>query len=147
MVSHSKSRRPITGTSESSTATRSIDTPSTSVASTGPDRAKFCVRLENGTKILVPVSQDSTVHDLHVQALRRAKSFGVRGTTNDTTLGSTGSDRIVFCGEDSLGDVLEFTNDSTFTLESFHTAASQIERESVESFDNSSNEVVRRIIA
>jgi hypothetical protein len=135
MVTHSKSKGSVTGTSEPSTVTPSIDTPSTSVASTGPDRARVFVRLENGIKILVPVSQDSTVHDLHVQTLRRAKSFGVRGTTNDTTLGSTGSDRIVFCGEDSLADTLEFTNSSTFTLGSFHTAASQIDQESVEARD------------
>lgn len=36
------------------------------------------------------------------------------------------SNRIVFCREDFLGDTLDFTNDSTFTLETFHTATLQI---------------------
>lgn len=99
------------------TFTGSVGTHS-SVSSSNPDLARVFVQLNNGSKIVVPVAQNSNVHGLHVQALRRATRLGVSGTLDDTVLQTIGNNPVVLFGEDPLIDVLDLTEDSTFSLAS-----------------------------
>ncbi|KAK5944145.1 hypothetical protein PMZ80_003426 [Knufia obscura] len=84
--------------------------------STKPDLARVFVQLENGMKYYVPVAQTSTIHDLHEKALQRAVKFGFQATVEDTFLQTVGAPAITLCGEDSLLEVLDLTEASTFNL-------------------------------
>ncbi|RDL38800.1 Uncharacterized protein BP5553_03140 [Venustampulla echinocandica] len=90
--------------------------PSSITSSSSPDLARVFVRLPNGTKFLVPVPQDANVHELHIQALRRAGKIGVNGTPEDTLLETIGNDPIVLFSDDLLLDVMDLTADNTFGL-------------------------------
>ena len=88
-----------------------------------PDTPRIFVLLPTGTKILVPtppqptVSAPITVHDIHETALIRAQRFGVQGTVENTVLETTGSGSpVALSGEDALLDVLDLTDDNTFSL-------------------------------
>lgn len=96
-----------------------------SVSTANPDQARVFVKLENGKTILVPLPQTSTVHDLHEKALQRAERFGFQGNVNDSFLQTTRAPAISLCGEDSLIDVLDLTDDSTFNLHSLRERPSQ----------------------
>ncbi len=67
----------------------------------------------------MPVPQNSTVYTLHVQALRRAARLGVTATIDDSLLETIGNNQAVLFGEDLLVDVLDLTEDNTFSLRSF----------------------------
>lgn len=97
--------------------TGSVDTH-TSYTSSNPDLARVFVRLPDGTKIVVPVPQNASVDELHRRALQRAARIG---TFNDTVLETTGHDPIVIFGEDAVVDVLDLTEDSTFSMRSFES--------------------------
>jgi hypothetical protein len=110
------------------TFTTSVATDRTT-ASSNPDLARVFVRLDNGSKIVVPIPQSSSVQDLHTQALRRAARLGVIGALSGTHLRTTGPDPIILFGEDPVIDVLDLTEDNTFSLGSLtsnHATASNL---------------------
>jgi hypothetical protein len=113
-------QRSVSGASEGSSATR------TSFSSSNPDLARVFVRLTNGMKIVVPIPQSSTVHGLHAQALQRAAKLGVNGTLDNTVLQTTGKNPVVLFGEDSLIEVLDLTEDSTFSLGSLDSPTASL---------------------
>ncbi|KAF8860928.1 hypothetical protein BDZ45DRAFT_740806 [Acephala macrosclerotiorum] len=114
---HGDQRTVSTTPSEGSGATHA------SLSSSNPDLARVFVQISNGMKIVVPVPQNSTVHGLHAQALRRAARLGVNGTLDNTLLQTTGTNSVILFGEDSLIDILDLTEDSTFSLESLDNSA------------------------
>lgn len=83
-----------------------------------PDSTRVFVQLSSSTRILVPVPEQSTVRDLHQKTLQRAAGFAVRGTLDDTVLETTGSTRppVALYGEDLVLDILDLTEDNTFSL-------------------------------
>jgi uncharacterized protein YegL len=103
-------QRSVSGTSEGSAGTH------TSSSSSNPDLARVFVQLVNGMKIVVPVPQSSTVHGLHAQALHRAARLGVNATLDNSLLQTIGRNPVVLFGEDSLIEVLDLTEDNTFSL-------------------------------
>ncbi|KAL5320182.1 hypothetical protein ACEPPN_010983 [Leptodophora sp. 'Broadleaf-Isolate-01'] len=113
------------GTGEAS-LTESYHTSSSS-STTNPDLARVFVKLANGTKIVVPVPQNSSVHELHVRTLQRAARLGVHATLETTVLKTLGNSPVVLFGEDGLTEVLDLTEDNTFALGSLedHSAAAQ----------------------
>ncbi|EPE30278.1 UBC-like protein [Glarea lozoyensis ATCC 20868] len=87
------------------------------VSASAPDLARVFVRLSNGSKIVVPISQDSTVDNLHVRTLERAQKLGLPVDFSNTILGTTGNDGITLSGEDQVADILDLTEANTFRLE------------------------------
>ncbi|CAG8978849.1 hypothetical protein HYALB_00008504 [Hymenoscyphus albidus] len=89
-----------------------------SLSSTNPDSLHVFVLLPNGRKLVISLSRNATIHDLQVETLRRGEKYGVTATLSETTLESTGFDKITFYdGEDLVADILDLTEGSTFTLE------------------------------
>lgn len=97
----------------------SVDTHS-SLMSSNSDLARVFVRLPDGTKIVVPVPQNASVDQLHQRALQRAARLG---RFNDTVLETIGDDPVVLFGEDAVIDVLDLTEDSTFSMRSRESTA------------------------
>lgn len=88
------------------------------VSAPGPDLARVFVRLSDGSKIVVPIAQNSTVDDLYVQTLDRAHNLGMTCDASNTILETTGTHAITLSGEDQVADILDLTEDNTFRLES-----------------------------
>jgi hypothetical protein len=87
------------------------------MSSSNSDLARVFVRLGDGTKIVVPVPQNATVGDLHTQILQRAERWlGSHTTTDDTVIETIGNDPVVLSDEDALVDILDLTDDSTFSV-------------------------------
>lgn len=95
-----------------------------SFSSANPDLARVFVQFSNGMKTVIPVPHTSTVQDLHAEALQRAARVGLAGTLDNTLLQTTGENRVILYGEDSLIGILDLTKNNTFCLQSRDTTSS-----------------------
>ncbi|KAL1953648.1 hypothetical protein VTO42DRAFT_2397 [Malbranchea cinnamomea] len=98
------------------------------VDQSNPDLLRVFVRLTGGTRILVPAPHNAIVQDIHQAALERAQRFGIQGTTENTVLETVGNDSpIALFAEDSLYDILDLTEDNTFSLRSIRPEEAALE--------------------
>ncbi|KAJ2905988.1 uncharacterized protein MKZ38_003471 [Zalerion maritima] len=87
-------------------------------------RNPLLVEVPGGERLVVPLSNTSRVQDLHSEALRRAGRRGFTGTLSTTAIRTTGAQTAILDHEDFVSDVIEATQDNTFSLVEAPTIAS-----------------------
>jgi hypothetical protein len=99
---------------------------SETVTSNNNNNLRVYVRLASGARILIPIAQTATVDELHAEVVRRAAKLGGPVSMRNSVLETTGHNASILFGEDLLRDVMDTTENFTFSVTSLDLTLNQV---------------------